>query len=101
MIKSPRLQKILELLFENTEIITGEFLCNNLGVSSRTVRSDIKELNKILERNGASIVSEKARGYKLNIKNEVLFNSLINNNKSKGEDSSTALGRAESIISQF
>ena len=70
MIKSPRLQKILELLFENTEIITGEFLCNNLGVSSRTVRSDIKELNKILERNGASIVSEKARGYKLNIKNE-------------------------------
>ena len=48
MIKSPRLQKILELLFENTEIITGEFLCNNLGVSSRTVRSDIKELNKKL-----------------------------------------------------
>lgn len=102
MIKSPRLQKILELLNEKKEIVTGEILCNNLGVSSRTIRSDIKELNKVLEKNGANIISEKARGYKLEILDEELFNILITYNSSNGiSDINTSFGRVERIIAKL
>lgn len=102
MIKSPRLQNILELLNENKDIVTGEFLCNNLGVSSRTIRSDIKELNKILEKNGANIISEKSRGYKLEILDDDLFNILVSSNNSKSiSDNTTSLGRVENIIAKL
>jgi lichenan operon transcriptional antiterminator len=99
MILSQRLQKILELLNESRDTVTGEFLCSSLGVSSRTIRSDIKELNDILENNGASIISEKARGYKLEVMDKSLFNILINSiRKNITLDNNTSLGRAENII---
>lgn len=102
MIGNQRLQKILELLIENKDTVTGEFLCNSLGVSSRTIRSDIKELNKILENNGASIISEKARGYKLEIIDNNLFNILINSiRRNITSDNNTSLGRAENIIAKL
>jgi len=67
MIFNLRLQKVLDILLCVDKVVTGEYLCNTLGVSSRTIRSDIKELNYILKDKGATIVSEKSRGYRLEI----------------------------------
>lgn len=102
MIFNLRLQKILDILLSVDKVVTGEYLCNALGVSSRTIRSDIKELNYILKDKGATILSEKSRGYRLEIFGEKTFNEFLNNNKEKNESNNlTAIGRAEYIISRL
>lgn len=99
MILNLRLQKILDILLCIDKIVTGEYLCNTLGVSSRTIRSDIKELNYILKDKGATILSEKSRGYSLKISSKKTFNEFLVDNKEKNTfNISTATGRAEYII---
>ncbi|WP_244262280.1 helix-turn-helix domain-containing protein [Thermoanaerobacter wiegelii] len=44
-----RKKKILKKLLENKKPITSEYLSKLLGVSSRTIRNDIKELNEELK----------------------------------------------------
>lgn len=99
MILNLRLQKILDILLCIDKVVTGEYLCNTLGVSSRTIRSDIKELNYILKDKGATIFPEKSRGYSLKISNKKTFNEFLVDNKEKNTfNISTATGRAEYII---
>lgn len=102
MICNLRLQRILHILLSVDKIVTGEYLCNTLGVSSRTIRSDIKELNYILEDKGATIFSEKSRGYRIEIIKEITFKEFISENKEKNMSNNlTAIGRAEYIITRL
>lgn len=99
MINNLRLEKILKILLDSNKVVTGDQLCNTVGVSSRTIRSDVKELNNILESEGAVILSEKGKGYILNILIEDKFKSFLK--KIQDENSYinlTAEGRAEYII---
>ena len=99
MINNLRLEKILKILLDSNKVVTGDQLCNTVGVSSRTIRSDVKELNNILENEGAVILSEKGKGYILNILIEDKFKSFLQ--KIQDENSYinlTAEGRAEYII---
>lgn len=99
MILNLRLQKILDILLCVDKVVTGEYLCNTLGVSSRTIRSDIKELNYILRDKGAAIISEKSRGYRLEVSSKKTFNRFLDDNKVENTSNiSTAIGRAEYII---
>ena len=43
-----RLIKILRFFLENEKRITGASIALSVGVSTRTVRNDIKELNQML-----------------------------------------------------
>ena len=102
MICNLRLQKLLHILLCVDKIVTGEYLCNTLGVSSRTIRSDIKELNYILEDKGATIFSEKSRGYRIEIIKAKTFKEFISENKEKNiSNNLTAIGRAEYIITRL
>lgn len=71
-IKNKRHIQILKILNNNSSIKSEE-LSNFVGVSSRTIRTDIKLLNDILNENGAIIASEKGIGLTLEITDKDKF----------------------------
>ncbi|WP_179208045.1 HTH domain-containing protein [Clostridium diolis] len=60
---SKRIVDILQLLLESKKHLMSEETSKFLWVSSRTVRSDIKDLNDLLKKNGGIINSGKSKGY--------------------------------------
>ncbi|MDZ5035302.1 HTH domain-containing protein, partial [Clostridium perfringens] len=48
-----------------------------IGVSSRTIRSDIKDLNDVLKKHGAFILSEKGKGYSIEITDKDDFKQFL------------------------
>ena len=60
---SLRQRKILNLIQNQSTHITGQALAKQLGVSPRTIRSDIVEINQSLSMCGAKICAEKSKGY--------------------------------------
>ncbi|MGL5151820.1 MAG: BglG family transcription antiterminator [Clostridium sp.] len=95
MINNKRQQKVLEILIENKRVLTGEEICMAVGVSSRTVRSDVKELNSIIEDYGVHILSEKGKGYSLKISSIDVFNDFIK--KINGDKKSINLTSEERV----
>ena len=57
-----RQSKLLEMLLNNVQGVTGTKLAEYLEVSSRTVRNEISEINRIWE-SGSVIRSSRQRGY--------------------------------------
>lgn len=72
-----RKKAILKELMENDKPITGKHLGNILKVSSRTVRSDIKELNEKLASHGVEVKSLRGIGYELKINETELFKDFL------------------------
>lgn len=75
-IQNKRLVKILKLLLTSKNSLTGEEISRLVGVSSRTIRTDIKNLNDLLKENGGMINSDKSKGYSLEIKDKNAFNKF-------------------------
>ena len=67
--------EILSLLTENT-YKTAAQLADTVLAHEKTVRTRIKELNRILESNGASIVSKQKYGYRLLVHDLELYTSF-------------------------
>lgn len=74
---STRLNKILDKLINSNEYLTSAYLAKLSGVSSRTIRSDIKELNEFLILYDMKIISVKGKGSKLDIKNKKHLKKLL------------------------
>lgn len=74
-----RLSNILSELMTADSPLTSAYLANGLNVTSRTIRSDIKELDRLLSKNGASITSIRGAGYRLSIQNDHLFRQFLQN----------------------
>lgn len=72
-ISNKRCIQILKLLLKNKECVTGDNLAVSIGVSSRTIRNDIKDLNRTLEDHGANVASEIGQGYYLKIEDQEKF----------------------------
>lgn len=85
-----RLLSILkEFMNSPSSYLTSSYLSKILGVTARTVRSDLKELDEILNPYGGKIHSKKGIGYKLKIVNDINFSNFINtvfNEKAKEKD---------------
>ncbi|CAK7046052.1 MAG: hypothetical protein ENTB_02234 [Enterocloster aldenensis] len=64
-----RQRKILHFLQNHTGFITGSELSKHLEVSSKTIRTDISEINQQLNRSDIRIVSEHSKGYFLDAGN--------------------------------
>lgn len=60
---SLRQRKIFNIIQNQTTHITGQALAKQLGVSPRTIRSDIVEMNQSLSTCGARICAERSKGY--------------------------------------
>ena len=73
-----RCKKIIEILLDHQEGMKGDELAEKLRVSSRTIRSDIKRLQELLEVHGIKISAVTNRGYRLekNAVHEVLMSVL-------------------------
>lgn len=63
---SARCRRIMEMLLECPEGLRGEDIAKRLEVSSRTVRSDIRKLQELLDSYSSKIESTPNRGYRLN-----------------------------------
>lgn len=72
-----RFIKILNLLKDNNGFISSSALAQRLGVSSRTIRDCIKKNLTDLQKNGATIISERSKGIKLEINDLIMFNNYI------------------------
>ncbi|NPC94591.1 transcription antiterminator [Bacillus sp. WMMC1349] len=65
-----------ELMAVDTPL-TSHYFANQLNVTSRTIRSDVKELNQFLYRDGAFIQSIRGVGYQLSIENNARFQQFL------------------------
>ncbi|KAF6592624.1 HTH domain-containing protein, partial [Paenibacillus sp. EKM208P] len=59
------------------QMVKGEHLANALKVSSRTIRTDLKELGALLSKHGAAVKPLKGTGYKLEVRDEQAFHHLL------------------------
>ncbi|MFD0051246.1 BglG family transcription antiterminator [Actinomycetes bacterium NPDC127524] len=73
-----RMTSILRELLKAETFVTSEYLAQVLTVTSRTIRSDIKELEAIVADYGASIKSIRGTGYQLDIHDDQYFRQLLN-----------------------
>ena len=74
---TPRLKKVLYRLLESKDEVTSKNLAISAGVSTRTIKKDIIELNTLLEEYGAGIEAHLGKGYQLIQKDEFLFSQLL------------------------
>lgn len=70
-----RVVQIIEIAKKKT-YCSLEYLAETIGVSTRTIRNDIKQLNSDLS-GIASLVNEKGKGYRLIVRDEQLFADLM------------------------
>lgn len=75
LVMEDRVIQIIETIRKKT-YCSLDYLAETVGVSTRTIRSYIKQLNSDLD-GIAAIVNEKGKGYLLYIENEQLFENLI------------------------
>lgn len=67
---------IVNDLLNAKDPISSQFLANGLGVSSKTIRKCIEEMQDLLNRNGARIEIKPGSGYKLYIEDEEAFDEF-------------------------
>ncbi|MFR7417900.1 BglG family transcription antiterminator [Megasphaera massiliensis] len=96
---SQRQRQIIELLQSHKTGLSGNDLSNFLGVSSRTIRTDIKALEGELQAYGAAIHANTRNGYSLEITDEALFAAFIGEAAQGRMDSSE--NRVDAIIRSF
>lgn len=70
-----RIFQILEIA-QKKPYFSLDYLATAIGVSTRTIRNDIKELNSDLE-GFATLVNEKGKGYQLIISDPLLFEGFL------------------------
>ncbi|MDZ7834822.1 MAG: helix-turn-helix domain-containing protein [Alkalibacterium sp.] len=73
-----RTEIILKELMKQNEPQTGKALADKMGITSRTVRDDIKGINDELTDFGAEIRALRGIGYELVIEDPKLFRSYLN-----------------------
>lgn len=71
-----RMIQILDMLIRNKKVLSSDQIALSIGVSSRTIRNDIKELNTLMKRHGASILSEAGSGFYLKVDDQDAFQKL-------------------------
>ena len=71
-----RQRKLLHMMQHRTSFITGAELARELGVTSRTIRSDILEINQAISPYQAEICSERSKGYRFAARDPELIRSL-------------------------
>lgn len=96
-------KKIQTLLMElmNNQTMTGNDLAKAINMSSRTVRTCIKELNELLPHHGAHIESNKTVGYMLELDNPELFLEFMKSETTLENDFNDSNKRLSHVCNQF
>jgi len=72
-----RQQKILQLMMQTERQIYGQELANLFDITSRTVRTDIRELTETLSKHGAQINANRGKGYTLHVTDPLAFRQFL------------------------
>lgn len=72
-----RQKKLLSILNAKHGVETGKEISAKLGVSERTVRNDISEINAQLESYGIQVLPRYGKGYMLSIQDRAVYLSLF------------------------
>lgn len=62
---------------------SAQALAEQLGMSSRSIRSFIKELNDILKNHGAQVISKYGAGYKIKVENPEKYQAFLQTAESR------------------
>lgn len=81
-----RMINLLQLLAIRTDYINGNELANKLAISSRTLRTDLRQHEEELKKNGCRILSRPVLGYKLHIDDQALFSTFLERTSDTTED---------------
>ncbi|OTA15944.1 transcriptional regulator [Xenorhabdus vietnamensis] len=92
----PRLARLFEII--QAEQLPQDELAKRFNVSSRTIRTDISELNDILHRYGAQIFYKRGNGYILRVDDQVLFATLPKQQKAIQTIPRTARDRTDALL---
>lgn len=65
--------QILKFITEQKTSVSSEYLSKYIGISSKTIKKDIKVLSNIVSNNGAKIISKTGMGYLLIISDNKLY----------------------------
>lgn len=76
-INNNRIKNILVELIATEEPMTGVELAKIIGVTDRTIRDDIREINKKSDDLGISIKGIRGEGYLIDVKDNKLYNKLL------------------------
>ena len=71
--------QLLDRLNRTKEPVSSQFLANSLGVSSKTIRKNLSQLNLALSDQGAVITSKTGSGYWLIVEDRERFEQFMQN----------------------
>ena len=72
-----RQKKLLSILNARHNVETGKELAAKLGVSERTVRNDIREINSKLKQYEIQILPQYGKGYTISVNNREVYLQLF------------------------
>ena len=72
-----RQKQIISILNGSHSVETGRSLASRLGISERTVRNEVREINSRLSASGIRIVAHHGKGYTLEVTNRPLYLELF------------------------
>lgn len=78
-----RSQRILLELMEAAEPLTSQYLAERVGVSSRTIKSTMPQVAKMLSENGARLESRRNRGYSITVIDDDAYTALFESIRTK------------------
>ncbi|KEP26220.1 HTH domain-containing protein [Bacillus zhangzhouensis] len=70
---SLRQEELLKRLMQAEQELTSEEIARVIGVTSRTIRTNMKALKSMLEENGAALHMKRGAGYTLNVEDYGAF----------------------------
>ncbi|WP_379141290.1 BglG family transcription antiterminator [Paenibacillus sp. sgz500992] len=73
----PRIVLILQYLLHTDSPVTGEYLAIEVGVTSRTIRNDIKLLHELISGHGAEVQALRGVGYELKVNDRPAFGTWL------------------------
>ena len=76
----PIQNQLLDRLNRTKEPVSSQFLANSLGVSSKTIRKNLNQLNGYLAGQGARIASKTGSGYRLIVEDPETFERFMQKN---------------------
>ncbi|EKT60011.1 BglG family transcription antiterminator [Providencia sneebia] len=91
-----RLNQIFASIFD--EVIPQDELAKRFSVSTRTIRSDINEINALIQNHSAHIIYERGQGYRLKIEDEERFAKLTQQNKEESRIPRTGKERVDALL---
>lgn len=80
------------------EVMPQDELARRFSVSTRTIRSDINEINELIKNYSAHILYERGHGYRLKIDDDALFETFTQQNEAENSIPRTGKERIDALL---